>query len=372
MRSSLVYLHLAALLALALSGCTEKKLSPRGEEATAAVVKGVPLETVQVSTLPDTIELSGTVRSRTNALVSARVAGTVSLLKVREGDRVRKGQLLVQLEARENQAQAALAASGTDEAGRALDEAAARKRLADATFERYQKLFNEQAVTRQEFEVKQTERDLATGGLARAEARLKQAREGAAAAGTMADYTRITAPIAGVVTSKPADLGATVFPGQPLMTIEDEGAYQLELAIPENLAARVTSGTPVQVALDALNSTLAAKIAEVVPAADPVSRTFIAKVNLGQKGLKSGMFGRGTLTLGSSGRGILVARSALAERGALTSVWTVDRDNRARMRLVKTGRSIGSRVEILGGLSDGDRIAVSSLEKISEGSRIEP
>jgi RND family efflux transporter MFP subunit len=360
MRTSLVYLHLAALLALVLTGCTEKA-PPRGEEAAALVVKGAALETVQVSTLPETVELSGTVRSRTSALVSARVAGTVSLLKVREGDRVRKGQLLAQLEARENQAQAALAMSGSDEAGRALDEAVARKRLADATFDRYQKLYNEQAVTRQEFEVKQTERDLATGAVARAEAHLKQAREGAAAAGTMAGYTKITAPISGIVTSKPADLGATVFPGQPLVTIEDEGAYQLELAVPESLAARIGTGTPVRVTLDAMAGGTSAKITEIVPSAEPGSRTFTAKIPVSAKGLKTGMFGRGEVTVGPGSAGITVPKTAVVERGPLTSVWIVDKENRVRMRLVKTGRMTGNRLEI-----------VSGLEKIREGSRIEP
>jgi len=372
MRLSLVHLPLAAVLSLALAGCSEKSPGTHGQETPPAMVKGVVLETVQTSTLPETIEVSGTVHSRTSALVSARVAGTVSLLKVREGDRVRKGQLLAQLEALENQAQASLALSGSDEALRALDDAMARKKLTDATFERYQKLFSEQAVTRQEFEVKQTERDLAAGGVARAEARLKQAREGALAAGAVADYTRISAPVSGIVTSKPVDLGATVFPGQPLLTIEDEGAYQLELAVPENLAVRIKPGTPVQVSLDALSSSFSAKITEIVPAADPGSRTFTAKIPLSQKGLKSGMFGRGAISLGPGVTGLTVPRAAVAERGALTSVWVVGNDNRAAMRLVKMGRTVGNRVEILGGLSAGERIAVSGVDKISEGNRVEP
>lgn len=372
MRLSLVHLPLAAILALPLAGCSEKSTGTHGQEAPPAVVKGVALETVQTSTMPETVEVPGTVHSRTSALISARVAGVVSLLKVREGDRVRKGQFLAQLEARENQAQAAQALSGSEEALRALDDAAARKKLADATFERYQKLFSEQAVTRQEFEVKQTERDLAAGGLARAEARVKQAREGALAAGALADYTRISAPVSGIVTSKPVDLGATVFPGQPLLTIEDEGAYQLELAVPESMAVRIKPGTPVQVSLDALNSSFSAKIAEIVPAADPASRTFTAKIPLSQKGLKSGMFGRGSVSLGTGVTGMTVPRTAVTERGAMTSVWTVGNDNRAAMRLVKTGRTLGSRIEILGGLSAGERIITGGVEKIGEGNRVEP
>lgn len=371
MRSYISRMTAGAALALALTGCSGKEHEAGNRQAEpAAVVTGITVETVKSGNLPETQEIAGTVRARTSAVVSTRIPGTVSVLRVREGDRVRKGQLLAQLDAQENQATAAVASAGIDEARRGLDETLSRKRLADTTFERYQRLFNEQAVSRQEFDVKQTERDLAVQGVARAEARLRQSQAGARAAGTMADYTRIVAPISGIITTKQADLGATVFPAQPLMTIEDEGSYQLELAIPENIAATVKPGTPVQVTLDALGSSFAAKIAEIVPSADPASRTFTAKINLGQKGLKSGMFGRGVISLGSSVNGMLVTRKAIVERDALTSVWVVDKENMARMRLVKVGKTVGDKAEILSGLSDGEQVVVSGVEKVSEGSRV--
>ena len=212
---------------------------------------------------------------------------------------------------------------------------------------------------------------MALQGVERAEARLRQAQQGAKASTTMSDYTRIVAPISGVIASKQADLGATVFPGQPLMTIEDDGSYQLELALPENIASKVKPGTPVQVTLDAVASSFAAKIAEVVPTADPASRTFVAKIALNQKGLKSGMFGRGALSLGTTINGITVPKKAVVERGAMTIVWAVDKDSIARMRIVKIGRTAGDRVEVLSGLSDGDRVAVSGVEKVSEGAKVE-
>jgi RND family efflux transporter MFP subunit len=362
----------STLLVSALAGCSGKGHEAGNKPAEpATVVTGITIETVKSASMPEMQEISGTVRARISAVVSTRIPGTVSILRVREGDRVKKGQLLAQLDAQENQAVAAGAVAGIDEARRGLEEAQTRKRLSETTFERFQKLFNEQAISRQEFDVKQAERELAVQGVARAEARLRQAQEGSRAAGTMADYTRITAPIAGIITAKQADLGATVFPAQPLMTIEDEGSYQLELAIPENMAATVKPGTPVQVTLDAVGGSYAAKIAEIVPSADPASRTFIAKINLGQKGLKSGMFGRGAISLGSSVDGMLLARNAIVVRGALTSVWVVDKDNVARMRLVKIGKTVGDRVEILSGLSDGERVVTSGAEKVSEGRRVE-
>lgn len=362
----------AIMIITALGGCGGKNdSSVKQPDATPLVIKGVVLETAAASSLVETMELVGTVRSRSSAVVSTRIPGSISFLKVREGERVRKGQLLAQLDAQENQANAAAAVSGADESQRGLEEARSRKKLADTTFERYQKLFNEQAVTRQEFDVKQTERELASQAVARAEARLKQAQGGSRAASTIAGYTRIVAPISGIISSKQVDLGATVFPGQPLMTIEDDGNYQLELAVPESMALNVKPGASVQVTLDSVKGISAGKISEIVPSADPSSRTFIAKIQLSQKGLKSGMFGRGVLSLASSAKGMLVPKRAVVERGALTSVWVVEKNAIARMRLVKIGKDVGDKVEILSGLSDGERLVVSGVERVIEGAKLE-
>lgn len=371
MRNSLRVTLCAVAIAISASGCSKKHDAEKTAAAPVAVVKGVTVETVKAATVPELLDVVGSVKARTSAVVSPRVPGSISVLKVREGDRVKKGQLLMQLDAQEQQAGAAVATAAIDEARRGLDEAQSRKKLAEATFERYHKLFNEQAISRQEFDVKQSEKEVAQQGVARAESRLKQAQEGAKASATMSDYTKIVAPIAGIVASKPADLGASVFPGQPLLTIEDDSNYQLELALPEARAAQIKPGAVVQVTLDAVGSSLTARIAEIVPTADPLSRTFVAKINLTQKGLKSGMFGRGAVQLAATVTTLTVPKKALQERGALTSLWVVDKDNSVRLRIVKIGRQQGDRVEILAGLSEGERVVSAGTEKLSDGAKIE-
>lgn len=371
MRNQALFVITLLATALSVAGCSKKHEADKAEPVAMATVKGLPLETVKIVATPELLDVVGSVRARTSAVVSTRIPGSINILRVREGDRVKKGQLLLQLDAQENQAGAAAATAATDEARRGLEEALSRKKLADSTFERYQNLFKEQAVSRQEFDVRQTERDMAAQGVARAESKLKQAQEASRGATTMSDYTKIISPISGIIASKQADLGATVFPGQPLMTIEDEGSYQLELAIPENLAMKIKPGTPVQVTLDAIGSSFAAKIAEIVPTADSASRTFAAKITLNQKGLKSGIFGRGSIHTGATVNGITVPKKALFERGALTSLWTLDKESIARMRIVKVGRQTGDRVEILSGLSEGDRVVASGVEKVTEGAKVE-
>jgi multidrug efflux system membrane fusion protein len=357
------------ILLLMVTSCG-KKDQPVPEKP-VTVIKGVIAEVAKSQSLDENFEAVGTVRSRTSAIVSPRIAGVITAINAREGTRVRKGETLAQLDARENQANAAAAVGAVEDARRAVDESIARRSLADAQFDRYQKLFKRDAVSRQEFEIKETEKELAQQGLARAEARLKQMQEQSKGAGAFADYTKIAAPISGIITLRQADLGATVFPGQPVFTIEDESGYQLELAIPESLALKVRPGTTAQVTLDAMGSSFAGRITEIVPSADPLSRTFTAKIPLQQKGLNSGMFGRGAISLGSKVNGMTLPKSAVIERGALTSVWVLDKENIARMRIVKIGKFLGERVEVLSGLSDGERVVVGGVEKMSEGAKVE-
>jgi len=145
----------------------------------------------------------------------------------------------------------------------------------------------------------------------------------------------------------------------------------LELAVPESFASSVMPGTTVQVSLDTLDKPFGARISEVVPSSDSASRTFIAKITLAATGLRSGMFGRADINLGTATNSVLVPKIAVFERGAMTFVWVAGKDNVLRMRLVKVGRNVADRVVILSGLSDGERVAVGGLEKIREGAKVE-
>jgi RND family efflux transporter MFP subunit len=351
------------------AGCGEKGKTGTGREATP-VVTGVALQSVIAGAFPEQIEAIGTVKARNSSLIAARIAATVTGIHVKEGDRVPKGKLLVTLEATEVTSGAAGARAGADEALRGVEEARAREKLAAVTFERYRKLLQEQAVTRQEFDVRRMEKDVATEGVARAGARFTQAREGAKSAGAIAAYTRISAPFAGIVTAKPVEVGMTVFPGMPLLTVEEQGHYRLEVAAPESLFGRVTTGNPVNISIDGIGSGISGTVAEVVPAVDPASRTFIVKVDVEAKGIRSGAYGRALFPVGTR-TGLSVPKSSLVTRGALTSVWVVGKDNVARMRLVKAGQALGDRVEILSGLSEGERVVVTGVEKVSDGAKVE-
>lgn len=353
---------------LATAGCSGGEKG--AQQAATSVVTGVTMATVAAVTIPDRLEAVGTVRARNSSLIAARIPATVGAVLVREGDRVGKGKLLMTLMSAETVAGAAGAEARVEEAQRGVAEAKARKELADVTFGRYQKMFQEQAVSRQEYDGRRAERDVANQALARAEAALVQAREGAKAAATMAGYTRVTAPIGGIVTAKQVDVGATVFPGTPLMTVEEEGSYRLEANAPESLLGKVRPGQEVAVVFDGVSGETKGRVADVVPTVDPASRTFVVKVDVAAKGLRSGLYGKAFFPVGSR-QGVVVPKGAIVDRGALTSVWVVDGEKRARLRLIKTGPAVGDRVEVLSGLSAGERIVTGGMEKVVDGAKVE-
>jgi RND family efflux transporter MFP subunit len=347
-------------------GCG-KKVEPT-VQAPPVRVQGVTVTAVATEPIPELQEAVGTVKAKASAVISARLAGTVTGVFVREGDRVVKGKTVATIDAAESGAAAAGAVSGVEEAARALEEARSRRRLADATFERYRRLYSEQAVTRQEFEVRQSEQEVAREGVARSEARLKQAKETSKAASVVAGYGNVTSPLSGTVIAKQVETGQTVFPGTPIATIEGDGGFRLEVAAPETLLGKIKQGDQVGVELEGAPAT--GRVAEIVPLVDAASRTFIVKVDLPSKGLKSGRYGKVRFQAGAQ-PGIAVPSGAIVERGALTSVWAVSKDGIARLRLVKVGRKVEDRVEIISGLTPGDRIVTAGMEKVTDGVKVE-
>ncbi|MFZ3207841.1 MAG: efflux RND transporter periplasmic adaptor subunit, partial [Geobacteraceae bacterium] len=197
-----------------------------------------------------------------------------------------------------------------------------------------------------------------------------RAVESSRAAGAVAGYTRITAPLTGIVTVKAVDLGMSVFPGMPLMTVEEEGNYRLEVAAPDSLSGKIKQGITVLVKIDGLAEGLTGQVVAVAPTSDPSSRTFTVKLGVADKGVRSGMYGKALFPVGER-QGLFVPKSAVMDRGTLTAIWVVDRENIARLRLVKTGKTISDRVEVLAGLIAGERIVTGGSEKVVDGARVE-
>ena len=280
-------------------------------------------------------EVVGTVRSRQRAVVEAKVSGRVLEYTATPGAMVKAGDLLARLDVQEIQAK--------------VDQARAMLDQAKRDFERQKQLIASNATTRQEFDATEARVKIGTGAVSEAE--------------TMMSYAKVTAPFDGVVTRKLADVGDLAMPGKPLLEIEAPTSLRFEADLPEAILDRVKLGEKMAVRLAKV---IEGTVSEISPVADPVSRTFNVKLDLPPTdGLRTGQFGRVSVPVAEV-KLLLVPQSAVLKRGQMELVF-VAKDGKAALRLVKTGKVLESRIEVLSGLEEGEQIIVSETAQLTDG-----
>lgn len=388
----------ALLIALLLAGCAH----PPQEPAPPGPARHRDTLTLQLTEVPETLELPGTLVPIQQAALATRLSGRITFLRVEEGDHVQKGQLLARIDVEDVQAstvqaQAALtaaqantrqadaatataaAAVGQAEADHRaaqsrLPEARAQLELARIEHARTESLYRQDAVAKQQLDHAETNLKVAgarleqlQANLAQAQQRIQQARaqqqEAAAAVTaqrareqqaaaaieqtrTNLAYGEIRAPFDGTVIKKHAYEGELSTPGMPLLELEDTRSFWLEVPVPETALRALKTGQVLKV-----NGTTEARVQHVVPSADPASRTFIAKLKVDNDGtLISGLYATATIPRGTR-RALLIPKSAVVRKGQLEQV-----ELDTGMRLVTTGAAFGDQVEVLTGLKPGDKL----------------
>jgi RND family efflux transporter MFP subunit len=359
---------LIAIFSGGLAGCSGER---RPEPSATETVSGVAVIVAQKTTVPDWLEAVGTVRAAQTSQVASQMMGNILEIRVREGDRVQAGQILATLDDSQPRAAVEQAAAAVTAAQKEVSSAEANFALAEATFRRYQQLFDRKSVSPQEFdEIKaryqsaEARRDMARAALAQAEAALAQSR-------TSLGYSKIHAPFSGVVTQKKADTGTLAAPGMPIFTIEDTRSFRLEATVDEGDIRIVRVGEMAPVFLDALGGTeLSGKVVQIVPAADPASRSFLVKIELpADARLHSGLFGRAKFTRGEQSA-ILIPQAAVVTRGQLQGIFVLDANGIAGLRYVTLGKSVAEQVEVLSGLQEGEKLIAAPENREFSGKRI--
>ena len=308
----------------------------------------------------------------------------VQQVSLQLGDRVREGQVIVTLDARDLDAAVQRAEAGRNEVRSAIPEAEqamagakASLDLAQTTNRRIEDLAAKKSVSQQEsdeasarLKSAQANYEMARARRQQLDSKLAQVEQEIRSANITREYARITAPFSGLVTTRSVEPGNLVVPGAPLATIEREGAYRLEAAVDESRMPSVKPGQAVEVQLDSLERRIPARVSEVVPAVDAASRTYTVKIDLPPAAeVRSGMFGRAVFALG--GRKVeSIPATALKERGQLQSVMVVEGSS-ARVRLVTTGKRSGNRIEVLSGLSAGEMVIAPVPAALTDGARVE-
>jgi len=317
------------LLVLFVGGAFRTGTIEPGKEAPSAGL-GEPSFVEQVSREKQPIwyEAVGTIRSRTQATVASQVTGRVVEVAVEAGESVARGVLIARLDDQEFKAR-------LEQARSALVAAMAEAQQATANIDRIRKLFRDQAATQAQLEVAEARAKAATAGVAAAQQRVTEAE-------VSFGYTRIESPITGVVAKREVEPGDLAWPGKSLFVIQHQEDLRLEASVREGLIGEVEIGQAVQVDLTALNKKVEGMISEVVPSADPVSRSFLVKVSLPSvEGRYPGMFGKLRIRRGDRST-VLIPERAIQRVGQLTTV-RVRTDGRWERRYVTTGARVADR-----------------------------
>jgi membrane fusion protein (multidrug efflux system) len=321
-----------ALVGLEAAAPTQQQRGPGG----GAV--GVIVSPVRTATVVDRAESVGTVRARDAVTITAKVTGIVQSIRFQEGQPVREGELLVDLDA------AALRAE--------LDQARALFDDARSQLVRGRGLQPGQTITAQRLETLEALTRQAEGRVRQAEARLQE--------------LRVLAPFAGRVGLRQVSVGALVQPGTVVTTLDDISRVRVEFSVPELFVARVRVGSPVVARSGAFGDRrFEGRVAVVDTRIDTATRTIrvISEFDNADEALKPGLFMTVDIELERRDGALLIAEEALDPIGDRNFVYVV-RENRARRVEVRLGQRMPGEVEVLSGLSAGDPVVVQGIQRL--------
>jgi membrane fusion protein, multidrug efflux system len=345
-----------SLSVFGLAGCAKK-------EAPLEPVRAVRTATVSSSDTVASHEYAAEIRARTESRLSFRVGGKLQSRPVNLGDAVKAGQVLAQLDAQDfrlgqDAARAGLAAAQTN-----LDQST-------ADFKRFKELRDQGFIGAAELERRET-------AMKTARAQLDQAKAQATVQGNQAAYAALVADAAGVVTSVEAEPGQVVASGTPVVRLAHDGPRDAVFSIPEDRvgALRQLLGKAGGVTLLPWSGgePVKATVREVAAAADPTTRTFLVKADVGNAPVRLGQ----TATVkieGQSVAGVIrLPLTAVAEAKGQTVVWLLDRNAMTvRTQPVAVAGADGNSVVIGQGIKTGDEVVVAGVHALTPGQKVKP
>lgn len=376
------------LVAAALVSTAACSRAGTDAEPVAAGPMPVTATTVQQADVAERLEAGGTVTAAERVSVSSRVLAPVVDVRVRAGDRVRSGQMLIVLDDRDLSAQVRQASSSSAAAEQAvsaaradLAAAAADRTLATAWHERVSTLRTRNAASAQEFDEAEARRAAAIARVAAADARLAQftasletARATVDAATTTHSFSTLAAPFDGVVSERLVDPGAMASPGLPLLRIDAAGATRVTAQIDESRMPYVRPGTRVTVMVGAGagasgSVALDGVVIEAARTTEASQQAFSVTVALPSGAdVRPGAFARIRFA-GAARQAVTVPARAIRRQGQIATVFVVD-DGVARLRLVQTVAIDESRTEVVAGLAVGEVVIDNPPPALTDGRRV--
>lgn len=293
----------------------------------------------------ETISLVGTLEADELVEVKSELDGRIRTIAFEEGQPVRAGQLLIQLD--------------TDKLQASLEEAEANLRLAEASRRRYEALAGTVAVSRQELDQAVAAAEASSAAVALLRAQLQDAA--------------ITAPFDGVVGERLVSPGQFVTKGQTLTFLVDADPMKAAVHAPERYLSQLREGHVVELRVAAYpDEPFRGTVAFIDPQLDEATRTALVKAAVPnpEGRLRSGMLATARLALRVRDQALVIPETALLQQGDVISVFIVGPDDVAQPRPVTAGLRIPGGVEITAGLTEGERVVVEGLQKLRPGAKV--
>jgi RND family efflux transporter MFP subunit len=345
----------SALVSLACGGSHDVESESTQRTINASVATVERIEATQE------VEVFGTVEAEQTAAISVRVMAMVTTVRVKAGDEVKKGQLLLEIDPQASEGQLSQARGG-------LGQAEAGLALAERNYERFQALAESNAAS-------ELELDMARMQYEQAKAAVEQAQGAVSSASSVAGDSRVVAPFSGRVGRKMVEVGDLAAPGRPLLVIESKAGRRLVVSIPESLMAQadLEFGDELRVGIDSQSdlTEMTGTVVEIPPGADPASHSFQVKLGLNAPELPSGATGRAFIPTEERTL-VAVPAGAVLRRGGIEMVVVRTDEGLASTRVVTVGRELpGGRLEILSGLTGGESVLLDLAAPPAAGTRVE-
>lgn len=309
------------------------------------------------------ISVSGKMEAVNSAQISTRMMGYITAIKAEVGQKVTKGQLLVTLNSTDLQAKKAQAEAGVAQANAAYLNA-------KKDYDRFSVLFSQKSATQKELDDMATRYEMAKAGLEAA----KQLRNEIM---SQFSYSHITAPFSGRITAAFVKPGDMANPGMPLLNLEGESSLQAVVMVSESEIGNIIQGMPAKITIKSINKELSGKVTEISPSAQNTGGQFLVKIGVErqEKAILPGMYvnvlfeskNKQTNNLQDI---VLIPSNAIIERGQLKGVYVISDNNTALLRWLRLGKPHDNQVEVLSGLSAGEKYIINADGRLFNGAKV--
>ncbi|BBB32497.1 RND family efflux pump membrane fusion protein [Thermotomaculum hydrothermale] len=344
---------LFSIFALILVSCSKNDVGEL-KQLPPVKTKFTKVEKVVTSEL---VEAPGQVTSIKDAYIMAKSIGTILNIQVKAGDFVKKGQSLLTIDSSDIK-------SKLQQAKGALAQAEAALTIAKNNYERFKELYKRNACSKVELEQMEFQYNKAKGAVEMAKGAVNEAK-------AYLKYSKVVSPFDAIVVERMVNIGDFAAPGRPLLRIIDPKDLRFECTIGESDAKYIKKGDKVSVKLDSLPEKIEGEVAEISGGSDFLTHTVTVRIAIPfDERLKAGMYGVAYFNSTPKQR-IFVPEKCILKRGELNIVYVVDKNNIAKLTLVRLGKKFGDKFEVLSGLKGDETVACSNLSRISDGVKLE-